>query len=350
MAPIAVLASLLTLVGIGIALRASNGRMTTVGLGLALLPLPLAAGDAPALLVLAFRTMAVLVALFLLDLGVRRKAPLVGSIRLGGNSETAIVVAAFLIGLLLALSSPTPRGPALALATAIALAVAGLTLLAFGSDTLRLGVGATFVLAAGSTLVPALGGAYDAALELTLAAALVAVTGVTAWLAMVGVEVRHDLELADLPRDVTRHAPGPALLSPRQRRLIAGALAGTLLIGAAVVITPAVVGWLGQIGGGGTGVVEPTPTPGGATPGSTAVATPGSSATPEATPIPTPPPSATPEATPAATPLIYVVVKGDRLGVLARRFGVSLTALAEANDITDPASLRIGQKLIIPRP
>jgi hypothetical protein len=349
MAPVAVLASLLTLVGIGIALRATNGRMTTVGLGLALLPLPLAAGDAPALLVLAFRTLAVLVALFLLDMGVRSRAPLVGPIRLGGDSETAVVVAAFLIGLLLAVSSPEPRGPALALATAIGLGVAGLTLLAFGSDTLRLGVGATFVLAAGSTLVPALGGADDAALELTLAAGLVAVTGVTAWLAMVGVEVRRDLELADLPRDVTHRAPGPPLISPRQRRLIVAGLGGALLVGAALLVVPGIVGWLGQFGGGGTGVVQPTPTPA-STPGSTAIATPEPTVGPTATPEATVGPSATPEATPAATPQIYVVVKGDRLGIIARRFGVTLAALEKANDITDPTSLQIGQKLIIPPP
>jgi hypothetical protein len=347
MAAIAVLASLLTLFGTAIALRATNGRMTTIGLGLALLPLPLVAGAAPTLLVLAFRTLAVLLALFLLDLGVRRRAPLVGPIRLGGNSETGVVVAAWLIGLLLAISDTAPRGPALALATALALAVAGLTLLSFGSDTLRLGVGATFVLAAGSTLVPALGGADDAALELALAAALVAVTGVTAWLAIMGVEVRRDLALADLPRDVTRRPPGPPLLSNRQRRGIAAVLAGAALVAAALLVTPGIIGWLGQLGGG-AGVGVGSPSPAAATPGSSAVATPGATATPAATPFPTVGPSATPGPTPAATPQIYVVVKGDRLGIIARRFGVSLAALEKANGLNDQSLIKIGQKLIIP--
>jgi len=348
MAAIAVLASLLTLFGTAIALRATNGRMTTIGLGLALLPLPLVAGAAPQLLVLAFRTLAVLLALFLLDLGVRRRASLVGPIRLGGNSETGVVIAAWLIGLLLAISDTAPRGPALALATALALAVAGLTLLSFGSDTLRLGVGATFVLAAGSTLVPALGGADDAALELALAAALVAVTGVTAWLAIIGVEVRRDLELADLPRDVTRRPPGPALLSNRQRRGIAAVLAGAALVAAALLVTPGIIGWLGQLAGGGGGVGAGTPTPAAATAGSSALATPAASATPAVTPFPTVAPTATPGPTPAATPQIYVVVKGDRLGIIARRFGVSLAALEKANGLNDQSLIKIGQKLIIP--
>jgi hypothetical protein len=57
-------------------------------------------------------------------------------------------------------------------------------------------------LAAGATAVPAFGGAEGAALELALAGALLAVAGATAWLAVVGGHVRHDLELADRPRDL----------------------------------------------------------------------------------------------------------------------------------------------------
>lgn len=66
-----------------------------------------------------------------------------------------------------------------------------------------------------------------------------------------------------------------------------------------------------------------------------------------ATPAPlTPLPTATPTITP--TPVVYVVQKGDNLLAIARRYGVTLQALQEANGILDPRRLQIGQELIIP--
>ncbi len=44
----------------------------------------------------------------------------------------------------------------------------------------------------------------------------------------------------------------------------------------------------------------------------------------------------------------YTVVRGDWLAKIAQRFGVSLTALAEANDIIDLTRIDVGQVLIIP--
>jgi LysM repeat protein len=44
----------------------------------------------------------------------------------------------------------------------------------------------------------------------------------------------------------------------------------------------------------------------------------------------------------------YTVEEGDTLYDIAQRFEVSVEALMEANDITDPASLSIGQTLVIP--
>ena len=202
MAPIPIAAAIVVLLGVAAVLRATHGRLTVVGLGVALLGLPLAVGGIPDPLVLAFRTVAVLLALLLLDHAMRRTTSLVGPIRLGGTTEVAIVLAAWLLGLLLGSTMPDARGSAVALATAVALGTAGLTLLWFGRDTLRLGIGAMLALAAGATAVPAFGGAEGAALELALAGALLAVAGATAWLAVVGGRVRHDLELADRPRDL----------------------------------------------------------------------------------------------------------------------------------------------------
>jgi zinc D-Ala-D-Ala carboxypeptidase len=62
--------------------------------------------------------------------------------------------------------------------------------------------------------------------------------------------------------------------------------------------------------------------------------------------IPTPSTIASPTATPIDA--LYVVQDGDTLGAIAARFGVSLEVLMQANAITDPASLQVGQVLTIP--
>jgi LysM repeat protein len=66
------------------------------------------------------------------------------------------------------------------------------------------------------------------------------------------------------------------------------------------------------------------------------------------TPVPwTPAPTATP--TPTPTPIIYTVQAGDNLLGIAIQYGVTVGALQEANAITDPRLLQIGQELVIPR-
>jgi LysM repeat protein len=101
-----------------------------------------------------------------------------------------------------------------------------------------------------------------------------------------------------------------------------------------------------------TGTPGRTPSPTG-TPAATA--TPAATGTPARTATATPP-AATPTRTPspAATPAgggqTYTVQSGDTACAIARRFSVSLTALAQANGITVDglASLRLGQELRIP--
>ena len=44
----------------------------------------------------------------------------------------------------------------------------------------------------------------------------------------------------------------------------------------------------------------------------------------------------------------YVVKKGESLGIIAKRFGVSATDLALINQISRPDLIRVGQKLTIP--
>lgn len=45
----------------------------------------------------------------------------------------------------------------------------------------------------------------------------------------------------------------------------------------------------------------------------------------------------------------YIVSEGDTLSKISQMFGISLKSLMEANGITDPNSIRKGQKLIIPQ-
>ncbi len=100
----------------------------------------------------------------------------------------------------------------------------------------------------------------------------------------------------------------------------------------------------------------PTPEPT-ATPAPTATPTPEPTATPAPTATPTPEPTATPAptATPtpeptAAGPRRYTVQSGDTLRAIAERFGVTIEAILQANNLT-PAqgdNLRVGQELTIP--
>ena len=69
---------------------------------------------------------------------------------------------------------------------------------------------------------------------------------------------------------------------------------------------------------------------------------PTSAGTPEAEPTST--------VTPVASGGTYSVQEDDYPALIAEKFGISAEALMEANGITDPAGLKIGQVLIIPTP
>lgn len=76
--------------------------------------------------------------------------------------------------------------------------------------------------------------------------------------------------------------------------------------------------------------------------------TPGPADTPEPTDEPEPT-----EVEETPTPVdgeIYVVQEGDIPETIAAQFGITAEELMAANGITDPASLQIGQELIIPEP
>jgi tetratricopeptide (TPR) repeat protein len=68
---------------------------------------------------------------------------------------------------------------------------------------------------------------------------------------------------------------------------------------------------------------------------------------PTAVPTATLPPIPTP--TPIPTSALYVVQRGDVLNVIAEEHGVSVEAIVELNNLSDPNAISIGQILLIPK-
>lgn len=67
------------------------------------------------------------------------------------------------------------------------------------------------------------------------------------------------------------------------------------------------------------------------------------------TPIPATPTAApSPTVAPTLVPTTYVVKPGDNPGAIAREHGITVERLLEANNISDPRALQIGQVLKIP--
>ncbi len=46
---------------------------------------------------------------------------------------------------------------------------------------------------------------------------------------------------------------------------------------------------------------------------------------------------------------VYVLQPGDRLAVLAQRFGTTVRVLQELNELRDPEAVRPGRRLLIPQ-
>ena len=107
--------------------------------------------------------------------------------------------------------------------------------------------------------------------------------------------------------------------------------AGTLL--------PSLIPGPGIVGGDASPSPSPTPTP---------TLAPTIAPTPTPTLAPTPTPTLAPTPTPVPTPLIHVVARGENLTMIAAKYGVTIQAIQQANGITNPNKINVGQKLIIP--
>ena len=97
-------------------------------------------------------------------------------------------------------------------------------------------------------------------------------------------------------------------------------------------VVPAVLGWDTPEAEGAPPTAEPTETP---------------AAVEESVSTPTPTPTTIP-VSPTATARIHVVQAGDNLTEIAQRYGVSVDAIMDANEITNPHRIFPGQRLLIP--
>ncbi len=61
-------------------------------------------------------------------------------------------------------------------------------------------------------------------------------------------------------------------------------------------------------------------------------------------------PAPEPEPKPEPIPDVYVVQPGDTLSSIADRFGISVVALARANNLSSPSLAFVGRRLVIPKP
>jgi LysM repeat protein len=90
-----------------------------------------------------------------------------------------------------------------------------------------------------------------------------------------------------------------------------------------------------------------------ANPGAAAIPAPATQLAPTLPATPANPAISSSPAAPAAAPAMsggreYVIAQGDTLGAIARKNGISVRALQEANSGINPRKLQIGQKLQIP--
>jgi LysM repeat protein len=157
-----------------------------------------------------------------------------------------------------------------------------------------------------------------------------------------------DLEEVEL--DGVEVAPFTPDAPPRRGGRLRGLLVGTVTIAVVAAVGFGAGLMLPSIlPGPGVGTASPSPS---VEPTATVAPTPQPTPTPTATPVVTPSPTVEPTATPAPapTPIVYVVKAGDQLQRIADRYGVTVKAIQEANNISDPNLIRVGQKLVIPQP
>jgi hypothetical protein len=146
-----------------------------------------------------------------------------------------------------------------------------------------------------------------------------------------------------LPSAPARAAGPPPSLEPKLTRAQRFMIAGFAIVAIGMVLGVVMVRIWDEASRAAAGM----PTNGAASRANEPVAT-QVEGTPPATAVPTP------DGTPVITTEIrvlqpnYTVAPGDTLGSIARRYGISVDALASINNLENRNSLSVGQKLVIP--
>ena len=134
--------------------------------------------------------------------------------------------------------------------------------------------------------------------------------------------------------------PTPAVRTPTPART-------TTAVRGTGTVVPAVTGAATIVPPGG----QPAPSPTQISVGPLPVTTTLPSGVASPTPVPAPPGAAPAPAATVAVPaggVVHVVKSGETLSAIARMYGTTTTAIAQANSITNPSLIRTGQRLRIP--
>lgn len=190
--------------GAVVAVSARESRVATLGLVLALVSAPLVGSGPPALLPLAARLVAAILAGYLLWVAVRRVPAATDGSRIGWPAESLLAAAAAVIGL--AAGAAARNGPAEAIATALALAVVAAGPLVARGDALQTGLGLALGVTALELLRVGLAGPASALEQLVVAALVVAAAAASALLARAAVAVHGSLDLDARPVGGARRA------------------------------------------------------------------------------------------------------------------------------------------------
>jgi hypothetical protein len=201
MIELAAVAALAAVAGGVVAITTRNGRTVAFGLAVAFAAAPLAASPLPGQLSLFARIAGALLAADLLWVGTRVNAVRSEGSAIGFAAESAVAVAAFLIGLWIAPVKPQP-GPATEQAAGLAL-VALAVIPIVGRDVLRLGIGAALLALGLSLLREAWLGPAASFEQFAVAALLVAILGATSMLVAPVAERSGDAEFGRVEEGVT---------------------------------------------------------------------------------------------------------------------------------------------------
>jgi len=198
--------------GAVVAVSVRDGRMTVLGLIVALLVAPVLTDPTTAPLGLAARYLGAVLGGYLLWMAVRGGQPTGGS-RLGWPAEALTAVGAAVVGYGTHGLGVTPAGPAEAQAAGFALLALALAPIVTGRDIVRIGLGLLLMLLGIGLVRVAIVGTPTVLEELTLAGLVAALGGVVGALSIGAVgDDQGDFALADdvgrvRPRDERRTAP-----------------------------------------------------------------------------------------------------------------------------------------------